>query len=279
MTSQIKKKLKNQTWKQQSPSHEGSAAISLFWKWTSCERTRPCAVTRGWRGKRGARPRNRENNARHSQLQLWAPCSTHGWGGPWSSLASPQNLSYPRETPRPECTRGPCTAAFPENGSDGGCRLTAGLSTVPSSDHPAAGRAVSAWEENTGSRTNGVSTYFYLWKLFTVRFHCRLFYRCSLSSYLHPLPIKQGEVDVGLDRMNRLALGTWFFSKGASTSVCDAGTVVLGDSAPHCPSCEVSASLSLVLTPQGDREGCWITMDAPQEQDVRSSIPAGGIIF
>lgn len=98
-----------------------------------------------------------------------------------------------------------------------------------------------------------MSTSFYLWKRFTLRFHCRLFYGCCLSSYLHPLPIKQGEVDVGLDRMNHLALGTWFFSKGASTSVRDAGTIVLGDSASHCLSCEVSASLSLVLTPQGDR--------------------------
>lgn len=99
-----------------------------------------------------------------------------------------------------------------------------------------------------------------------VYFHCLLF-SCgdNFSSYLHVLPIKQGEADVGLERINHLALGTPFYSKDAIPSWSDAGTTVIGESTSHClltPSCELSVSISRLLTPEGDTESRRKASDA-----------------
>lgn len=98
-----------------------------------------------------------------------------------------------------------------------------------------------------------------------VNFHCLLFScGCNFSSYLHPLPIKQGEADVGLARSSHLASGTPFYSKDATPSGSDAGPIVIEKSASHCPltlSCELSASISCVLTPEGDTESKGSTTD------------------
>lgn len=62
---------------------------------------------------------------------------------------------------------------------------------------------------------------------------------------------------MGLERMNRLSLGTPFFIEGALASTLGTGTVVTGEGASHCPSSpsrEGSASVSFGLIPEGERE-------------------------
>lgn len=70
---------------------------------------------------------------------------------------------------------------------------------------------------------------------------------------------------MGLERINHLALGTPFYSKDAIPSESDASTIVIGKSASHHPltsSSELSASISRLLTPEGDTESSGRTTDA-----------------
>lgn len=137
--------------------------------------------------------------------------------------------------PSPSAGVAPCSLAFSKNSTSGGQTLHVWAEHLSKHELP------SLWKCRAHERREDLFNDTEFLFIFTLENHPECistllsFCGCYCSSYLYRHPLKQGEVNVGLERMDCAALSTPLFSRGALPSLPGAVRTLAGERASHCP--------------------------------------------